>query len=468
MSSAPNKRTGLQFSLGLALFYAFFFLAGYLALFVAADYLIKRSVVDREREVIGERMAEYRAWFLSGQVQGLKARFTEQSRKSDELVFVRITGPGTSLLMFSSTRGSELLDAKRLDGLPVSREVLAEMIVTPDPHTVWTVSSTALPGGYVLQAGRISTPAFAVVTTFRRAFLLVLLPVMLLAVGAGAFLSYRAMKPVRDLAATVQAILDTGKFDRRVEFTGRRGDLAELGILFNRMLDRGHGLIRAMRESLDNVAHDLRTPMARMRGTAETALAADAGPEAAREAIADCLEESEHVLTILNTLMDISEAENGVMQLNLEAVDLGRMLAQITDVYELVAEERGISIRIDMPPLLTVDADRGRLQQALANLVDNAIKYGSDGGHVHVTGAEDGGEVVLRISDDGRGIPEQDLPRIWERLFRGDQSRSERGLGLGLSFVKAMVDAHGGTIKVRSRIGEGTEFELRLPKHRTT
>lgn len=466
MSCAPNKRTGLQFSLGLALFYAVFFLVGYLALFVAADVLIKRSVIDKEREVIGERIAEYRAWFLSGQVEGLKTRFSEQSRGSNDLVFVRITGPGTSLLMFSSTRGSELLDAKRLDELPVRREVIAEIIVTPDPHTVWTVAGTALPGGYVLQAGRISTPAFEVVTAFRRAFLLVLIPILLLAVGAGAFLSYRAMRPVRDLAATVQAILDTGEFDRRVEFTTKRGDLAGLGVLFNRMLDRGHGLIRAMRESLDNVAHDLRTPLARMRNTAESTLASDAGPEAAREALADCLEESEHVLTILNTLMDISEAETGVMRLHLEAVDLDRMIAQIADVYELVAEQRGVSIRSEVPPGLTAKADRVRLQQALANLVDNAIKYGRDGGHVRISGAEEGGEVVLRISDDGRGIPEQDLPRIWERLFRGDQSRSERGLGLGLSFVKAMVDAHSGTITVRSRLGEGAEFELRLPKNR--
>jgi signal transduction histidine kinase len=464
MSSAPNKRTGLQFSLGLALFYAVFFLVGYLALFAAADLLIHRSIADKEREIIGERLAEYRAWFLSGQVQGLQARFTEQSRRSDELVFVRITGPGTRLLMFSSPRGSELLDVKRLDELPVSREVTAETIVTANPHTVWTVAHTALPGGHVLQAGRISTPAFEAVAAFRRAFLWVLVPAMLLAIGAGAFLSYRAMKPVRDLAATVHDILETGRFDRRVEITATRGDLAELAILFNRMLDRGHGLIRAMREALDNVAHDLRTPMARMRSTAETALAAEDGPEAPREALADCLEESDRVLTMLSTLMDISEAETGVMHLHREAVDLGRMVAQITDVYGLVAEERGISIETVIPASLTVEADRGRLQQAIANLVDNALKYGRDGGHVRITGADDGGEVVLRIADDGRGIPEQDLPRIWERLFRGDQSRSERGLGLGLSFVKAMVDAHGGTITVRSRPGEGTEFELRLPK----
>jgi signal transduction histidine kinase len=464
MSFEPNKRTGLQFSLGLALFYAVFFLVGYVAIFVVADILINRSIADKEREVVGERLAEYRAWFLSGQVEGLQARFTEQSRRSDDLVFVRITGPGTRLLMFSSPRGSELLDVKRLDEQRVGREVVAEIIVTPDPRTVWTVASTALPGAYVLQAGRISTPAFEGVAAFRRAFLLVLIPAMLLAVGTGAFLSYRAMKPVRDLAATVHAILETGKFDRRVEITNTRGDLAELAILFNRMLDRGHGLIRAMREALDNVAHDLRTPMARMRSTAETALASDARPEASREAIADCLEESERVLTMLNTLMDISEAETGVMSLHLETVDLGRMVAQITDVYELVAEERGISITTEIPPLLTVEAERGRLQQAIANLVDNALKYGRDGGHVRIAGCCDGGEVVLRISDDGRGIPEQDLPRIWERLFRGDQSRSERGLGLGLSFVKAMVDAHRGTITVRSRPGEGTEFELRLPK----
>lgn len=336
-------------------------------------------------------------------------------------------------------------------------------IETPDPRNVWTVASTRLPNGDLLQAGRVSTPAFAVVVTFRRISLLTAIPGILLSLAGGMFLSYRAMKPVRDLTATAEAIVETGELDRRVEVDRSRGHLAGVAVLFNRMLDRNQRLIRGMRESLDNVAHDLRTPMTRMRVTAESALTEGGDPAAAREALADCVEESDRVLTMLHTLMDIAEAETGVMQLQQERLDLVTLVGQVVELYDLVAEERRITIETELPDACEVMVDRGRIQQVIANLLDNALKYGTEGGRVRISAAGRAGVVKIRVADDGPGIPEQDLPRIWDRLYRGDRSRSERGLGLGLSFVKAIVDAHGGEVTVASTPGKGAEFEIRLP-----
>jgi len=203
--------------------------------------------------------------------------------------------------------------------------------------------------------------------------------------------------------------------------------------------------------------------MTRLRVTAESALAAN-DPAKYREALSDCLEESERVLSMLTTLMDISEAETGTMKLNVTGVALAALVREVVDLYEDTAEDAGVSIHAHVPADLTVPADRDRLRQALANLVDNAIKYTPPNGRVDVSATADGAAVMIRVADTGRGISEQDLPRIFDRLYRGDESRTTRGLGLGLSLVRASVEAQGGSVTVKSNPRHGSIFEIRLPR----
>jgi signal transduction histidine kinase len=305
---------------------------------------------------------------------------------------------------------------------------------------------------------------------------IVTLSIVAVALTGGFLVTRSAVAPISELTGTVRRIIRTGRTDARVPLPGPAGRgggdaIDELTTLFNAMLDKIEGLVNAMRGALDNVSHDLRTPLTRLRGGAEMALAGPPDLERYREALADCVEEADRVLVMLNTLMDISEAESGAMQLQREPVRLADVVSRAVELYRDVAEAKGVALQVRLEPDaasraigddVVVLADRTRLEQVAANLIDNAVKYTPPGGRVEVTTGRDAGQGVLSVSDTGAGIPADELPRIWDRLFRGDASRTERGLGLGLSLVRAIVEAHGGTVGVESLPGRGATFTVRL------
>ena len=246
------------------------------------------------------------------------------------------------------------------------------------------------------------------------------------------------------------------------------GNGPELDSLYkqvNRFIRQNYHLVSEMQDSLDNVAHDLRTPMTRLRSVAEYGLQAEDDAERLREALSDCLEESERVLAMLKIMMSVAEAESGTMQLELREVEIGETLAEIITLYEYVAEEKMVEVRLETEAEVYVMLDRTRISQVWANLLDNAIKYGKEGGWVKISVTLDGSYGVVVFEDNGMGISENEQGRIWERLYRGDRSRSQKGLGLGLNYVRAVLEAHGATISVSSILHEGSRFEVRLPLH---
>ena len=460
MSSRWADRISQALGLRLAAWYLGTFLASTLVIGGLSYGLLASLLESRDHDIIQSTMREYATRYQAGGLQALaRAIEIEQRSGTREPLFIRLVGPFQDVLFYSLPEAWGAFDVTQLPG---GADAIWGQVRARDRNAVLEVASIAVGGGTVLQVGKTNEARQQLLSTFRRVLILGAGLALMIGVIGGVFLTRSTLKPLRDLRDAVRRILQTGQTDDRVPVYGTEDAVDELSHLFNAMLARITTLIHGMRNALDHVAHDLRTPMTRLRVTAESALATN-DPAKHREALSDCLEESERVLSMLTTLMDISEAETGTMKLNVSEVDLAKLAREVRDLYEDSADAAGIEFHVDVPAGLVVNADRDRLRQALANLVDNAIKYTSRGGRVDLQASSDHQTVQIRVSDSGSGISEQHLPRIFDRLYRGDQSRATRGLGLGLSLVRAYVEAQGGTVTVTSSPGKGSTFVITLP-----
>jgi signal transduction histidine kinase len=460
MSSVPVKENVPLIRMPVAVPSFLVLWLGMVLFLVFLSFSLKSQLREYERQDVERRLTAY---LNNNPVSDLPldiSRLKGETGALQGLAFLRLVRNGEQILLAESS--SEQLDFHRLAGLDPKQSGIWIALNDPRRPGPWTIMTRSLSNNVLIQAGKEQSATYLLYSRIVKFCWLASIGAGILAMGLTLICLRYSLYPIRKACSDISAILADGKKGMLLPEDRVSGDRKHLYDHLNKLLQHNRQLITEMQASLDNVAHDLRTPMTRLRAVAEYGLQADSDPERLRESLSDCLEESERVLSMLAIMMSVAEAESGTMHLRKEWVELEISLNDIISLYEYVAEEKKILVKSHMQSGVWILADRTRIAQVWANLLDNSIKYGKEGGYVDISVIIDGAEIIVVFEDNGIGISKNEINRIWDRLYRGDRSRSQPGLGLGLNYVRAVVEAHGGIVSVESELQRGTRFTVRL------
>jgi len=454
----PKLFRTTAFKLSLAYLAVFTLVAGgtigYLAWATTAR--LNEQIVETVDAEIGGLAEQYR----HGGIRRLVAAVDRRSLR-----------PGSSLYLVASFTGQTMagnvgwIPAGALDRAGLVETVYRRLDETETavPHgTIARIS--VLPGGFRLLVGRDTEERDRFQAVVRRAALSSIGLIIVLGLAGGLFVSRRVLRRIDAVAEASRTIM-AGDLARRVPVTGSDDEFDRLGMSLNAMLERIGELMRGLREVSENIAHDLKTPLTRLRNRAEAALR-ESSPEGARAALGEIIEESDGLIRTFEALLMIARAEAGQADIMGEA-DLSAIARDLAELYEPVAEEAGAKLILDVRPGLVVKGSRELIGQATANLIDNAIRHGPTGEPgrplvVEVSARRDGDNYEVTVADNGPGIPEADRERVTGRFVRLEASRSRPGSGLGLSLVAAVARLHGGRLDLQDN-APGLRAVLSLP-----
>ncbi len=329
------------------------------------------------------------------------------------------------------------------------------------------VRSVVLNSGLRLVVGRDVVERRGFTAIIVQSFVWGVLGILVASVIAGLFTAVRVLRRIDTINLTAAKIM-SGNLSERVPITGRNDEFDGLASNLNDMLDRIESLMHGFKDVSDNVAHDLRTPLTRLRNQAEAALREGTDGERQRAALETVIQESDRLIRTFNALLMIARAEAGAPSGALAEFDLSAVVDDVAELYGPVAEEAGVRLDANVAPGIRLRGNRELIGQALVNLVENALKYGpsGEGATIAMHARESGGRIVIEVADNGPGIPEEDRDRVVERFVRLEKARTESGAGLGLSLVAAVARLHRGVFRIEDN-EPGVRAVIDLPGGRS-
>jgi heavy metal sensor kinase len=451
----------------LTIWYAGIFTVSSCIAFLLFYTLITSVIGDRnDEELLNQANRFATLYSTEGVDEVTKTVVLEAQAAGVRKVFFRLLSPSGQTFSSSNMSYWQTI-AIRPEAI---RELLAganhvfETIDIPNRKDEVRVLYVVLGPGIIMQIGQSMENYSRFFDTFKRIFITTMTFLIFLAAGVGWFMARRAVSGVEAVTEAARKI-SWSTFEERVPVNMRGDEIDQLAITFNEMLDRIQTLLKEMKEISDNIAHDLKSPITRMRGAAEVALTTGTSLGEFESMAASTIEECDRLLDMINTMLLISRTEAGMDRTTLNSINLSEVVANACELFTPGAEDKGITLQCNIFAGIYLYADTRMIQRMVSNLFDNAIKYTPSGGRVNVDVSENAaGQVVISVSDSGIGVPPTDFPRIFERFYRGDQSRSRAGIGLGLSLARAIARSYNGDITVASVPGQGTTFTVLLPK----
>lgn len=285
--------------------------------------------------------------------------------------------------------------------------------------------------------------------------------ILLLGLAGGWWLASRAIRPIQDITSTASKIA-AGDLSHRIDTQDTETELGQLAAVLNSTFSRLDAAFAQQKQFSSDAAHELRTPVSVLLTQTQGTLSRQRSAGEYRETLEACQRAAQRMRRLIESLLELARLDAGQEPMKRERFDLAALARDCAESIRPLAAEKNVTLTCALPEI-TCSGDAERVSQVLTNLLANAVHYNKPGGQVHVTGANDGGSAILEVRDTGQGIPAEDLPHVFKRFYRADKSRSAARTGLGLAIAKAVIDAHGGEISIRSTVNEGTTVTLRLP-----
>lgn len=461
MIKIPNS-LGFRLTLWYTILFAIFFSAALIILYLSIGKILDERL-DSELE---EEVEEFSELFTENGIQGIGNELRSEEKTDDiSEFFIRVLDNSGKQILTTSLehwRGVHSIETTLNKVGTNIDSILLETVQFPSQEYEARIVYGRISPNLIVQIGE-STEENKEITELLPLLLgmmfLIALPIASLIGWVMAKKSVTGIKEVNQAAMAIKA----GDYGHRIAANNQYTELKSLSNVFNDMAERIESLITEMREMMDNIAHDMRSPLTRIRAISETAISNDLKNNEYSSYASDTLEECDRLITMINTTLDVAEAEAGVSSLTREKVNLTDIIEEAYEIFDALAEDKNVEISFNLSPDCIISGNKQSLQRMLANLVDNAIKYAPKNSIVKIELNENDDKAIIDVSDQGQGIPEEHQSKIFQRFFRCDESRTHKGNGLGLSYAIAVARSHGGDISIKESSLQGTTFSILLP-----